>query len=437
MSAATYGSWGRLAAPVQDVHAIRHRDDALPELPAGRTWLPYGNGRSYGDSCLNDGGVLVATRGLDRFIAFDDATGELECEAGILLADILDLFVPRGWFLPVTPGTRLVTVGGAIANDVHGKSHHVSGTFGRHVRSFELLRSDSGRTICTPTRNGDLYAATIGGLGLTGLVVRATLRMRRVESEWIDAETVKFGALDEFFVLDAESAETHEYTVAWIDCLASGARRGRGLYMRGNHESGPDAGTRRPSATSIRFPFDPPFSLVHRATLLPFNALYYGRQRKRSVRRRQHYRPFFYPLDAITDWNRMYGRRGFFQFQSVVPEAAAREAVGEMLTAIERSGEGSFLAVLKRFGDLPSPGMLSFPRPGVTLALDFPNAGATTHALLDRLEAITLAARGALYPAKDARMSADAFRRSYPRLDAFLPYLDPRCSSSFWRRVHG
>jgi FAD/FMN-containing dehydrogenase len=410
---------------------------SLRQIPRDVSWLPFGNGRSYGDSCLNDGGLLIHTRGIDRFMSFDRATGRLACESGVLLSEILQVAVPRGWFLCVTPGTQFVTVGGAIANDVHGKNHHVSGTFGKHVLRFELLRSDGSRRICSLEENADLYRATIGGLGLTGLIQWAEIQLKPVASTLVRVETVKFGSLDEFFSISSESDRAFEYTVAWIDCMSGRAAGTRGHFIRGAHA---DAATSAPSGVrpprTLVFPIDPPLSLVNRASLRVFNAAYYHRQKERTRRQVVHYAPFFYPLDRIAHWNRMYGRNGFFQFQCAIPHAGARNALDEMMSAIAASGQGSFLAVLKEFGDVASPGLLSFPRPGATLALDFPNAGSATVEILDRLEAITMAARGALYPAKDARMSGKAFRLSFPMLEQFIPHVDPQFSSSFWRRVN-
>jgi len=433
-----YESWGRFPRANQSVVRLRHRVDGLGDLPRDRPWLPFGNGRSYGDSCLNDRGLLIHTRGLDRFLGFDASSGRISCESGVLLSEILAVTVPRKWFLPVTPGTQFVTVGGALANDVHGKNHHKHGTFGRHVIRFELLRSDGSRLVCSRDEHPDLFRATIGGLGLTGLIQWVEFQLRPIASPLIDSETVKFDSTDEFFALSSESDGAFEFTVAWIDCLHRGSRGSRGHFIRGNHaEAGEGEGSASGAPRMLPFPVDPPFSLVNGASLQLFNAAYYHRQLSRAARRLVHFRPFFYPLDGVLDWNRIYGRRGFFQFQSVVPHRDARTALDEMMSAIAASGQGSFLAVLKQFGDVPSPGMLSFPRPGSTLALDFPNAGATTFDLLERLEAITLAAGGAMYPAKDAHMSGKAFRLSYPMLDEFSRHVDPQFSSSFWRRVNG
>lgn len=436
MTGTSYESWGRYPRASQEACELRHRVVSLSGVRRDRSWLPYGNGRSYGDVCLNDGGLLLHTRGLDRFSSFDPATGVIACESGVLLSEILDLVVPQRWFPCVTPGTRFVTVGGAIANDVHGKNHHVRGTFGRHVLRFELLRSDGSRCICSRDVNSDLFRATIGGLGLTGLIQWAEFQLRPIASTLLRSETIKFASLDEFFSLSSESDRQYEYTVAWIDCVSSAAgKRGRGHFIRAVHASGEEYPDAAPPRT-LSFPFDPPFSLINRNSLRGFNALYYHRQPARARERLVHYRSFFYPLDGIARWNRIYGKRGFLQFQCVVPDDTARDALNEMLSEIAASGQGSFLAVLKRFGDVASPGMLSFPRPGPTLALDFPNDGTSTLELLARLERITLDARGALYPAKDARMSGAAFRASFSSLDEFSTHVDPQFSSSFWRRVN-
>lgn len=425
-------SWGRYPRVQQRVIPVQRRERPLDAGPGN--WLPHGNGRSYGDVCLNDGGALLHTAGLDRFIAFDAATGVLRCEAGVQLHEILALVVPQGWFLPVTPGTRFVSVGGAIANDVHGKNHHVAGSFGDHVRAFELLRSDGTRRLCTRAEHAEWFAASIGGIGLTGLITWAELQLRRIASPLIAAQNVKFGRLDEFFALSQASDRDFEYTVAWIDCAARGKALGRGRFMRGNHAPA-DAGSAHAPKPSPGMPFTPPMSLVNRVSLRAFNTLYWHRQRQPIHRSVDHYLPFFYPLDGIAHWNRMYGPRGFLQYQCVVPPAHASDAIGELLRQIAASGSGSFLAVLKQFGNRHAPGLLSFARPGTTLALDFPNDGGPVFELLDRLDAVVSEAGGAVYPAKDARMSGRHFRQYFPRHEAFAPFVDPRFSSSFWRRV--
>lgn len=425
--------WGRYPVAHQQLLRLNDRHATLPKLE-GRA-LPRGNGRSYGDSCLNDGGTLLLTRGLDRLIGFDPSSGLLECEAGVLLSEILDLIVPQGWFVPVTPGTKFVTVGGAIANDVHGKNHHQVGSFGHHLEGFELLRSDGTRRWCSATEHAEWFAATIGGLGLTGLITYVRMRLRRIAGPWMMTESIRFHHLAEFFALSAASEGEHEYTVAWIDCAARGSALGRGILSRANHA--PAHPDQRPPAPAHRLsvPFTPPLSLINSFSLRAFNFAYFHKQRGSKSSVVMHYDPFFYPLDGVGNWNRIYGPRGFLQYQCVVPPEDAEATIGELLTLISNSGTGSFLAVLKQFGTTPSLGMLSFPRPGTTLALDFPNAGPATFALLDQLDGTVSAAGGAVYPAKDARMSSHHFKQYFPRWRAFASFIDPALSSSFWRRV--
>ncbi|MDR6095855.1 FAD-binding oxidoreductase [Stenotrophomonas sp. SORGH_AS_0321] len=433
MTAQAGQSWGRYPRASHTRIAL---DDRTVVLPASDgSLLPHGSGRSYGDSCLNPGGTLLMTRSLDRFIDFDASSGVIRCEAGVTLAEIIALVLPAGWFLPVTPGTRHATVGGAIGNDVHGKNHHRAGTFGHHVRRLELLRSDGNRLVLDANDASGLFGATLGGLGLTGLITWTELQLRRVPGPWIETESIRFDHLDDFFALSKESGADFEYTVAWIDCLANGKQLGRGHFLRGDHAPG-DAQAATPSSSPRRsIPFVPPVSLVNGLTLRPFNTMYYWRQPARRRRHVSHYQSYFYPLDGINHWNRMYGPRGFLQHQCVLPPVVARDAIAELLTEISRSGRGSFLAVLKEFGTRPSPGLLSFPRPGTTLALDFPNDGPEVFLMLDRLDQIVAEAGGAVYAAKDARMSGTLFRQAYPEWERFAQYIDPRFSSGFWRRV--
>ena len=407
--------------------------------------LPFGQGRSYGDCCLNDGGEILSTERLDNFISFDRTTGVVRCEAGVGFDQLLSVIVPAGWFLPVTPGTEFVTLGGAIANDIHGKNHHRNGTFGCFVRSFELLRSDGSRLICSTHENSDLFSATIGGMGLTGLITWAEIQLIAIETAMIDMESIKFGSLDEFFEISATTDKRYVYTVSWLDCLSAGDGLGRGIFMGGNHltweASRGHKITRceddRVVPPILNVPIDFPEWALNRYSVRAFNTLYYGKQFKKQLRKPVHYRPFFYPLDAVNNWNRIYGRSGFVQFQCVVPKSDQRAAMKELLAAIVASGQASFLAVLKEFGDVRSPGMMSFPQQGATLALDFAHRGESTNALLRRLEDITDAAGGRLYAAKDALMTAAHFTKHYPALEKFSQFIDPQFSSSFWRRVTG
>ncbi len=423
-------AWGRLSRDDHAVVRLVDRDAQLPER--GPPMLPFGNGRSYGDVCLNSGHGLWLTRGLDRFIRFDPQTGVLECEAGVMLDEIIELLLPRGWFLPVTPGTRFVTLGGAIANDVHGKNHHGAGTLGDHVLGLQLQRTDGQRIDCSRQDATDWLRATIGGMGLTGVILSARLQMRPVQGAWIDADTLPFDTLEEFFRLSRESESAYDYIVSWIDCVHGNAQRTRGVFFRGNHSA-----SQRP-APKVRtrsLPFTPPFSLINAISLRAFNRAYYLAQRLRSGASQQHLMPFFYPLDSVLGWNRAYGPRGFYQYQCVVPRACEVEATRELLAAIRTSGQGSFLAVLKTFGDRAGAGLLSFPMAGTTLALDFPNQGPPTLALFRQLDAIVERAGGRLYMAKDACMSRAFCRAGYPALAEFARYRDPGISSNLARRL--
>jgi FAD/FMN-containing dehydrogenase len=341
--------------------------------------------------------------------------------------------VPKGWFLPVLPGTRWVSVGGAIANDIHGKNHHRAGTFGRHVTRLELVRSSGDRIVCGPT--DVLFQATVGGLGLTGVITWAEIQLVRVTGAGIAVEEIRYTGLDQFFELSAEDQQ-FEYTVAWVDCLARGRRLGRGIYMRGDHVTLDGPPPSPLEAARITVPFDAPSGLLNRVTLGLFNAAYYRRQMSARRRRVVPYVPFFFPLDGVGDWGRLYGSRGFLQYQCVVPDRPGGGAIRTIFECIAGSGEAASLAVLKRFGAARSPGMLSFPREGITLAVDFAVRGSRTFALLDDLDAVVRSAGGAVYPAKDARMSPESFRAIFPGLERFQPYRDPRFSSSFWRRVN-
>jgi FAD/FMN-containing dehydrogenase len=429
----TLSSWGRLSKQPHDVVALTPTIAAAGLPLATQPAIPFGMGRSYGDTALNSGGSIWATSNLDSFLGFDAKTGVLVCEPGVLLRDIQRCGVTQGWMLPVTPGTQMATVGGAIANDVHGKNHHVFGTFGEHVLQIKLLRTDGTLITCSPQKNADYFSATVGGIGLTGVIVEATLQLRKVTGPWLETETIPYGNVEEFFGISRDSESNWEYTVSWIDCLAG--HGGRGLFMRANHSDkmqGPAPATRLRS-----FPIVPPVSVVNRLSLRAFNNAYFYLNRTKRGRRLEHYQPFFYPLDNLQHWNRMYGPKGFYQYQSVIPRQFASTATQAMLDAIARSGQGSFLAVLKTFARRPEVGMLSFPREGATLALDFPNHGAETEKLFQRLDAIVLEAGGRIYLGKDARMPRPVFEAGYPRLVEFLSYRDPGISSEMSRRLMG
>lgn len=423
-------SWARLRRVEHYVSRPAFLGQARAALSrSGEPILCYGLGRSYSDVCLNENGRLIVTELLDRFISFDKHHGIVRAEAGITLDRLIRTVVPHGWFLPVTPGTKFVTLGGAVANDVHGKNHEIAGTLGCHVRALGLARSSGEVLTLSREENIDLFAATIGGLGLTGMILWVDLQLFPIRSSLIDVETLAIRNLDSFF-RSAEESRDWPSTVAWVDCLAKGSAIGRGLFIRGSPSDIGGLVPHKPPRISI--PFDAPSDLLNAWTVGWFNTIYRNRP---WALRRIHYDPFYYPLDSIANWNRLYGARGFFQHQSVVPRANAAETIRELLELTAKYREGSFLVVLKLFGDMRSPGLLSFPMPGATLALDFPNKGVSTRRLLDRLNEVVLNAGGRLYPAKDATMSASAFRAGYPEWKKVDALRDPAMMSDFWRRV--
>lgn len=427
----TYQSWGRHPKAEQTVYPVNWRHQDISFARFEQKVLPYGLGRSYGDVCLNDQGTLLETEALNHLIHFDPETGVLDCEAGVRLSELLEIFVPRGWFPPVVPGTRHVTVGGALANDIHGKNHHRAGTFGAHVLGFELVRSNGERLFCSPEQNSVLYRATVGGLGLTGLVTWLRIQLKPIPGAWMEVEHVPFLGLEEFCAVSRASDEAYEYTVAWVDCVSGKA--GRGIFIRGNHAPAAKQKKFRPPPSAFQIPFEVPAFLVNRVTMSAMNEMYFRLKSRRSQVSLSPYPPFFFPLDALENWNRLYGPKGFLQYQCVVPEGntAALEAI---LERTRSNGMGSFLAVLKRFGSKPSPGLMSFPIPGLTLALDFP-VREPVFTLLNELDEIVTAAGGRVYPAKDARMSAAHFRKFFPQLEEFQTCLDPAFSSDFKKRM--
>ncbi|CAG1000873.1 MAG: FAD-binding oxidoreductase [Rhizobiaceae bacterium] len=434
--AAHMQSFGLVGGPSPQVIDPAEGERRLRGRQAGiNAVLAYGNGRSYGDSCLNGLGTLIDMRSRSQIIDFDPQSGLLKAEAGAMLSDIIALVGPQGFFPPVVPGTRFITLGGAIANDVHGKNHHRRGTFGGHVESLTLLRSDGVYYRCSPTQNVELFRATIGGLGLTGLILSAEVRMMKVASTDVDERVSRFRDLAEYFDIAQAADDENEYAVAWIDQLASGRSAGRGLLIAGNHATGREPVKGRGLPFRPLVPFRPPFSVIGRPFLRLFNGAYYWRKGASPDPHRASADTFFFPLDGVSHWNRLYGPRGLFQHQSVIPTEAARTAVAELLRVARDAGEGSFLTVLKRFGEMTSPGLLSFPRPGYTLTLDFPNRGEKTLSLLRELDHVTMAAGGAVNPYKDARMSAKVFAASFPGWQQLEARRDPAFVSDFWRRT--
>jgi len=374
--------------------------------------IARGMGRSYGDASL--AARCIDMTGLDHLIAFDAERGELECGAGLTLAAILEVIVPRGWFLPVLPGTGFVTLGGAIAADVHGKNHHHDGAFSEFVDDITLLLADGSELRCSRQQHGGLFHATAGGMGLTGIIVSARLRLRPISSSYIEERLVAATDLHSAIAL-LEKHDPSTYVVAWIDVNQRGARRGRALVMLGEHVT--DGGMEAPRRRPIAVPIDLPGGLLGRPLTTAFNALYYWRGARHAEPRRVHYTQYFFPLDALTNWNRLYGKRGFMQHQCVIPHASAPAALRELLTTVTTSGLVSPLAVLKGFG-AGNDNPLSFPRSGLTLTMDFAFSAAALR-LFARLDDIVVAHGGRLYLAKDACMSRDTFLYGYPHWERF------------------
>lgn len=412
--------WGRF--PVAECSVVRPRSEAaLRAALAGAPCIARGMGRAYGDSALNTHSTVDMTA-FRHMIAFDAQTGVLVAESGVALGEIIDVFLSRGWFLPVTPGTKFVSLGGAIAADVHGKNHHKHGSFGGFVDWIDIAGADGDIRRCSRTDNADLFAWTIGGMGLTGVILRAALRLHPVESGWIRQRSIPAPNLAA--AMEAFEASAHwTYSVAWIDCLAKGADLGRSIVLLGEHARAGelDAAKRAepfttPARRKLTTPFDAPAWALNQWSVRAFNALYWRRGSRGERESFVDWDSYFYPLDAIHQWNRIYGKRGFAQFQCVLPLASSRAGLEELLTTISASGQGSFLAVLKRMG--PQDSRMSFPMEGYTLALDFP-AHPKALALMERLDAITLAHGGRFYLAKDSRMSRATFERSDPRAQDF------------------
>lgn len=407
--------------------------------------IARGQGRAYGDAALNAAHQVVLTERLNRLLEFNQQSGVLRAEAGLTMQELLAFAVPRGWFPQVTPGTKYVSLGGCVAADVHGKNHHHDGAFSSSVLSLELIKGDDSRLRCSREENSEAFWATVGGMGLTGIIGEVTLQLRPIESAYIRASHHAASNLRHAFEL-FEQHDSASYSVAWIDLLATGAAQGRSVVMLGEHAT-PDEltgkATDRPlhieARGSRRIPFDMPARLLNRATIGLFNALYYRLEGGRSAPFTVDYDKFFYPLDALGDWNRLYGKRGFLQYQCVVPRDGAFEALSQLLDALAASKHPAFLGVLKKMG-AASGGVMSFPQEGYTLALDLPFTGDRLLELLRRFDSIVTAAGGRVYLAKDARIDGETLRAMYPATEAFLQIkheLDPggHFSSNLSRRL--
>jgi decaprenylphospho-beta-D-ribofuranose 2-oxidase len=402
---------------------LRDLNDCLRQDSAGGI-IARGMGRSYGDSASLAGGSVILTERLNRMLAFDIEHGLLTCEAGISFAEILAVFVPRGYFLPVTPGTKFVSVGGAIAADIHGKNHHVHGSLGNFVESLDLRTALGDELHCSRAENSDVFWATIGGMGLTGIILRATIRLIRIETNQIRADYLRLNNLRELLTRFVLEQEKSTYSVAWIDCVANGSKLGRSVLIRGEHASKDEV--RRPDTDSLlniprqrmlTIPFALPEFVLNPYSVAAFNSVYYRTHPSRQ-RVLMSFEPFFYPLDKVARWNRIYGKRGFIQYQVLLPLESSSEGFSKLLGEIVNARIASFLGVMKRTGDA-NPGMLSFCRPGVTLALDLPNVGRPLRDLVERLDAIVVDYAGRLYFAKDSISSPETFQAMYPRLEEF------------------
>lgn len=414
-------NWGRYPSVEAQIYDLSDEFRMGEKIGGLSPAIARGLGRSYGDSSLGEN--IIATVGYNRFISFNEETGVLKCEAGVSFADILEVFVPKGWFLPVTPGTKYITVGGAIASDVHGKNHHKEGSFGDWVREMKILVASGEVLLCSPTQFEDLFFATIGGMGLTGLVLEAEFTLKRIETSFISQETLPADNLEKVMGFFTDSKKS-TYSVAWIDCLAKGKNLGKSILFLGEHA---------PLSTiestvfkddplwylgkgKLGVPFDLPSGSLNSLTVKAFNGLYYSMSKLKG-NGIVHLDPFFYPLDSVNNWNRIYGKKGFLQYQFVLPLDKSFDGMTEVLQAIAKEGRGSFLAVLKLFGRQDS--LISFPMEGYTLALDFPIMPGLMK-FLTKLDEIVLKYEGRFYFTKDSRLKPDVFKQGYPKLNDFL-----------------
>ncbi len=382
-------------------------------------YIPRGNGRCYGDASLSS--QTITTTRYDKVLFFDVNLGVFDCQCGITLDRILEITVPKGWFLPVTPGTKFITVGGAVASDIHGKNHHIDGSFSNHVQELDVLVPSGVILNCSPEKNADLFKATCGGMGLTGLITRVVFKLKKIETSYITQKQIKAANLEEMLML-FEKYKNSTYSVAWIDCLQNGKNFGRGILMLGEHAKENELPLKYkrlplslPSKRQIRLPFYLPSFILNKVTVKLFNTFFYNKNLRKEINNVVSYEPFFYPLDSILDWNKGYGRNGFIQYQFVLP-LESKEGLIKILKTISKKGLGSFLAVLKVFGKQDS--LISFPMEGYTLALDIP-VSKKLFPILDELDELVISSGGRLYMSKDARMKASVLENGYPRLMEF------------------
>lgn len=415
----TIANWGNYPVMETEEKTFSFAEQLNETLLHSDKIIARGNGRCYGDASLSEN--TISTLKYDKILSFDTEKGIFECQSGLTLDKILEVIVPKGWFLPVTPGTKFITIGGAIASDVHGKNHHVDGCFSHHVLEMDVLLADGKTITCSSTQNSDLFWATCGGMGLTGIITRATFDLKKIESSYIKQKQIKAKNLEEIIQL-FEEYKHYTYSVAWIDCLKKGKHFGRSILMLGEHAKIEDLDEKKkkdplqlPKKKQIAFPFNLPSFVLNQFTVKAFNFLFYGKNLKREINNVVSYEPFFYPLDAILHWNRGYGKKGFVQYQFVLP-LESKQGLIEILKRISDKGLGSFLAVLKVFGKQDD--LISFPKEGYTLALDFPVRNGLFE-FLDELDELVLQHGGRLYLSKDARMKSEIFWRSYSNANRF------------------
>jgi len=405
-------SWGRFPIVESRVLEFGNSIQLARVVNQEHDLIAFGNGRSYGDSALSE--QIIKVKPHNKFLRFNQDTGELKVEAGVLLSEILEALVPRGWFLKVTPGTKLITIGGAIASDVHGKNHHIEGCFSESVKELKLMLPGGETVNCSLDENVELFKATCGGMGLTGIILTANIYLKRIHSTLINQKIIKTKNIEETF----EAFENHkdfQYSVAWIDCMATGKDLGKSLLMLG--EFSKEGKLRYKPGSKLNIPFDFPSFALNSSTVSIFNWLYYRKVRKNITESQVDIDSFFYPLDSINNWNRIYGKNGFTQYQFILPKEKSLEGLREILKTISASGKGSFLAVLKLYGKV-NENYLSFPMEGYSLALDF-KIEKGLFPLLDQLDKIVVNNHGRIYLSKDVRVSKEVFEKGYPKIDLF------------------
>lgn len=428
-------SWGRLSRLPHSVIEPAFQGRISQNLSAYREndKLAIGSQLSYGDVGMNSHGLTISTKSLDRILQVDWSLGIMRAEAGITFDQILKICVPRGWFLPVTPGTKFVTLGGAVANDVHGKNHDFVGSFGCHVRKIGLALSTGEFLELSPDSNSELFSATIAGLGLTGMIIWVEFSLQRMESSFLETQSIRMRSLEDFFRISEES-KCWEHTIAWVDCLAKGRDFGRGVFMRGRHLH--NAPLLLHSSPRLRVPNKFPFNFFNSKNTRIFNSIFWSCNVFQHTKV-SHYNKFFYPLDSLGNWNQLYGPSGFYQHQSVIPKRYAEKGIEDLLKLTSSMAQGSFFAALKNFGAIRSPGLLSFPMQGTTFGIDISNMGAESLRLLSLMNEVVGSYGGRVYPAKDAVMLPSHFKRFYPNWSQFQKLRDPGFNSNFWRRVVG